>query len=62
MTKKWTEEDVDFALGSAWSAFCNTLKAHGVTEEEIFNLFVAADASIDKLNDYFGQVITWEEE
>lgn len=62
MTKKWTYEEHLFALQSAWSAFSSTLKTHGVTEEEVENFFVAADAKIDKLNDYFSQVITWEEE
>lgn len=62
MTKVWKEEDVNFALESAWSAFSNTLKAHGVTEEEIFKLYARSSAKIDKLNDYLGQVITWDEE
>ena len=38
MTKVWTESDVDFALQSAWSAFDNTLKAHGFTDQQIDEL------------------------
>ena len=35
MTKKWTYGDFEFALDSAWSAFENTLRTHGVTDKEI---------------------------
>lgn len=38
MTKVWTDEDVWFALESAWKAFDNTLKAHGFTEEQVDEL------------------------
>ena len=38
MSKVWTESDVDFALQSAWSAFDNTLKAHGFTDRQIDEL------------------------
>lgn len=38
MTKVWTENDVGFALESAWSAFDNTLKAHGFTDRQINEL------------------------
>lgn len=38
MTKVWTENDVGFALESAWSAFDNTLKAHGFTDQQIDEL------------------------
>lgn len=62
MTKKWTYEEHQYALQSAWSAFGSTLKTHGVTAEELENFFDMADAKIDKLNDYFSQAITWKEE
>ena len=35
MTKKWTYEECHHALQSAWSAFEDTLKAHGTALEEI---------------------------
>lgn len=35
MTKVWTNEDVWFALESAWKAFDNTLKAHGFTGKQV---------------------------
>ena len=38
MSKVWTESDVDFALQSAWSAFGNTLKSHGFTEQQVHEL------------------------
>ena len=38
MTKVWTENDVGFALESAWTAFYNTLKAHGFTDQQIDEL------------------------
>lgn len=33
MSKKWTREEVAFALDSAWSAFFNTLKLHVSSDE-----------------------------
>lgn len=62
MTKKWTYEEYHYALQSSWSAFENTLKAHGVTSAEIREFKEIADDSLSKIDDYFGQVITWEEE
>lgn len=62
MTKKWTYEEYKFARNSAWSAFSNTLKAHGITDEEVFDLFILANASITELDHCIGQIITWEEE
>ena len=35
MTKKWSFADFEFALDSAWGAFENTLRTHGVTEKEV---------------------------
>lgn len=62
MTKKWTYAECQFALSSAWIAFENTLRTHGVTDKELDEFFDLADAKIDKVGDYFSQVITWEEE
>mgnify|MGYP001300049327 CR=1 len=62
MTKKWTYEEYKFALNSAWSAFESTLKAHEVTTEEIKKFKYLADSSLVKVDDYFAQSITWEEE
>lgn len=62
MTKKWTYGECQFALSSAWSAFESTLKAHGVTTQEIKKFKYLADSSLVKIDDYFAQSITWEEE
>ena len=62
MSKKWTYEEYKFALNSAWSAFENTLRTHGVTDKELEEFFNLADAKIDKVGDYFSQAITWKEE
>ena len=35
MTKKWSFADFEFALDSAWRAFENTLRTHGVTDKEV---------------------------
>lgn len=60
--KLWTYKEHEFALDSAWTAFNNTLKAHGVTQAEIDKFKYLADGAIYKVSDYFGQSITWKEE
>ena len=35
MTKRWSFADFEFALDSAWGAFENMLRTHGVTEKEV---------------------------
>lgn len=62
MTKKWTYEEYHYALQSSWSAFENTLKAHGTTPEEIRKFKWLADSSLVKVDDYFARAITWKEE
>lgn len=62
MTKKWTYGEYHYALQSAWSAFENTLKAHGTTLEEIKKFKRYADSSLVKVDNYFAQAITWKEE
>ena len=62
MSKKWTYEEYHYALQSSWSAFENTLKAHGATPEEIKKFKRDADSSLVKVDDYFAQAITWKEE
>lgn len=62
MTKKWTYEEYHYALQSSWSAFENTLKAHGATAAEIRKFMRIADSSVVKVDDYFAQAITWKEE
>lgn len=61
MTKKWTEKDVDFALESAWSAFKNTLRAHGVPKEEL-ELFDKSycDGLVWAINSHFHSVLEEE--
>lgn len=39
MTKKWTYEECEFALNSAWNAFENTMKLHGMSNTQ-WNAFV----------------------
>lgn len=62
MTKEWTYEEYHYALQSSWSAFENTLKAHGATSDEIRKFMQMADNSLVKVDDYFAQAITWKEE
>lgn len=64
MSKKWTYADFEFAVDSAWSAFENTLRTHGVVDMEI-RKFVKLSNSKDIYNDVddaLGEAITWEEE
>ena len=64
MAKKWGYEDFEFALDSAWGAFENTLRTHGVSEKEI-QKFVKANDSKDNycgVSDALAEAITWEEE
>ena len=64
MTKKWTYADFGFAIDSAWSAFENTLRTHGVTDKEI-QKFVKVNDSKDNYNsvsDALAESITWKEE
>lgn len=64
MTKKWTYADLEFAVDSAWSAFENTLRTHGVTDKEI-QKFVKVNDSKDNycgVEDALAESITWEEE
>lgn len=64
MSKKWTYTDFEFALNSAWSAFENTLRTHGVTDKEIQKFVKVNDAkdNYNGVNDALSEVITWEEE
>lgn len=62
MSNKWTYEEYRYALQSSWSAFENTLKAHGATATEIRKFMRIAENSIIKVDDYFARAITWEEE
>lgn len=61
MTKKWTEEDVDFALESAWSAFKNTLRTHEVPKEEL-ELFGKSycDGFVWAINSHFHTILEEE--
>lgn len=64
MTKKWTYADFEFAVDSAWSAFENTLRTHGVTDKELRKFVKVNDAkdNYNGVNDALGEVLTWEEE
>ena len=64
MTKKWTYADLEFAVDSAWIAFENTLRTHGVTDKEI-QKFVR----INELRNHYAYVehalhesVSWKEE
>lgn len=64
MTKKWYFADFEFALDSAWSAFENTLRTHGVTDKEL-QKFVKVNDEKDtyiSVSDALAEAITWEEE
>lgn len=64
MSKKWTYADFEFALDSAWSAFENTLRTHGVTDKEV-QKFIKMNDTKDNYNgvtDALAGVITWEDE
>lgn len=64
MTKKWCFADFEFALDSAWSAFENTLRTHGVTDKEV-QKFIKMNDTKDNYNEVasaLAEVITWEEE
>lgn len=64
MSKKWTYADFEFALDSAWSAFENTLRTHGVTDKEV-QKFIQMNDTKDNYNgvtDALAGVIIWEEE
>lgn len=64
MTKKWGFADFEFALDSAWSAFENTLRTHGVTDKEV-QKFIQMNDTKDNYNGVtsaLAEVITWEEE
>lgn len=64
MTKKWCFADFEFALDSAWSAFENTLRTHGVTDKEVQKFIQRNDAedNYNGVEDALAGVITWEEE
>lgn len=64
MTKKWRFADFEFALDSAWSAFENTLRTHGVTDKEV-QKFIQMNDTKDNYNGVassLAEVITREEE
>ena len=63
MTKKWSFADFEVALDSAWGAFENMLRTHGVTEKEVqkFVLMNDAEGNYDSVEDALAGVITWEE-
>lgn len=64
MTKKWSFVDFEFALDSAWCAFENTLRTHGVTDEEV-QKFIKMNDTKDNYNGVasaLAEVITREEE
>ena len=64
MTKKWSFADVEFALDSAWGAFENMLRTHGVTDKEV-QKFVLLNDTEDNYNGVAGAfrgAITLEEE
>lgn len=64
MVKKWGYANFEFAVDSAWRAFENTLRVHGVTDEEI-QKFVKVSDSKDNyggVSDALAEAITWEEE
>lgn len=64
MTKKWSFADFEFALDSAWVAFENTLRTHGVTDKEVQKFVLMNDAE-DNYNGVAGAfrgAITLEEE
>ena len=64
MSKKWNYADFEFAVDSAWRAFENTLRAHGVTDKEI-QKFVKVNDSKDNysgVSDVLAEAITWREE
>lgn len=64
MTKKWSFVDFEFALDSAWSAFENTLRTHGVTDKEV-QKFIQMNDTRDNYNGVasaLAEVITREEE
>lgn len=64
MTKKWSFADFEFALDSAWSAFENTLRTHGVAGKEV-QKFIQMNDTKDNYNGVasaLAEVITREEE
>ena len=64
MTKRWSFADFEFALDSAWGAFENMLRKHGVTEKEV-QKFVLLNDTEDNYNGVAGAfrgAITLEEE
>lgn len=64
MTKRWRFADVEVALDSAWGAFENMLRTHGVTEKEV-QKFVLLNDTEDNYNGVEGAfrgAITLEEE
>ena len=64
MTKKWSFADFEFALDSAWGAFENMLRTHGVTDKEVqkFVLMNDAEDNYNGVEDALAGVITLEEE
>ena len=64
MTKKWSFADFEFALDSAWSAFENTLRTHGVTDEEVQKFVRVGDLRgvRTEVQRALSDVISWEEE
>lgn len=64
MTKKWSFADSEFALDSAWGAFENMLRTHGVTDKEVqkFVLMNDAEDTYNGVAGAFRGAITLEEE
>ena len=64
MAKKWSFADFEFALDSAWSAFENTLRTHGVTDEEVQKFVRVGDLRgvRTEVQRALSDVISWEEE
>lgn len=64
MSKKWTYADFEFAVDSAWSAFENTLRTHGVTDMEIREFVKVSNPKgiYNDVDDALSEAITWEEE
>ena len=64
MTKRWSFSDFEFALDSAWGAFENMLRTHGVTDKEVQKFVQMNDTkgNYNGVASALAEVITWEEE